>query len=317
MCILGALGLHQASSLTLNNEPFIFCRDFGSLLRRIGCSSHYDARAGWILTGLLLRLTAFALGLGVALPSVAADTNHRHPPSFTLKPPTTRSAKPHLAAPVQGCPPGLGQGLGCTGLESYVYTSPAATTPLTSGLRIPVAPSPSDSSLLYIPGNILATLNDQQTLTNKTINCLANVCVNFPATGITALTGPVTGLGPGSVTTAITPTGVTPGSYTCPTATVNAAGQVTSIATGSCGSAAITQLTGAVVAGPGSGSQSATIVATGVTAGTYTCPTITVNASGQITSASNGSCGGGGGTVALATGSGQALATGNGLALGN
>jgi hypothetical protein len=44
---------------------------------------------------------------------------------------------------------------------------------------------------------------------------------------ITALTGPVTATGPGSVAATITPTGVTAGSYAGANITVNAAGQVT------------------------------------------------------------------------------------------
>jgi hypothetical protein len=51
----------------------------------------------------------------------------------------------------------------------------------------------------------------------------------------------------------------------------------------------ITQLTGDVTAGPGSGSQAATLAASGATAGTYTNATVTVNAKGLVTSASSGS----------------------------
>ena len=53
----------------------------------------------------------------------------------------------------------------------------------------------------------------------------------------------------------------------------------------------ITQLTGAVTAGPGSGSVATTITPTGVTPGTYTQANVTVNAAGQITAATNGSAG--------------------------
>jgi hypothetical protein len=53
----------------------------------------------------------------------------------------------------------------------------------------------------------------------------------------------------------------------------------------------ITQLTGPVTAGPGTGSQATTITATGVTPGSYTSTNLTVNAAGQITAASNGSGG--------------------------
>lgn len=50
-----------------------------------------------------------------------------------------------------------------------------------------------------------------------------------------------------------------------------------------------------------SGSNVLTIPDSGVTAGTYSCPNITVNAKGQITSISSGTCSGGGGSGGVLT----------------
>jgi hypothetical protein len=109
-----------------------------------------------------------------------------------------------------------------------------------------------------------------------------------PLQAITQLHGDISaGPGTGNQLATLPTTGVTPGSYTHTSLTVDAKGRITGASNGTV-PAAINQLTGDVTAGPGGGSQVATLSNTGVTAGSYTVSSITVNAKGRVTSASSG-----------------------------